>query len=364
MRIAIVGGGPAGSTAARLLASWGFDVTVISTAAPAKAGEVIGPEAAPVLAKLRLDVLFAASPDIASRCDGVLSQWPPAGLSRSDYRLRGATGWVIDRPRLDAALRRLAIDSGCRWQDAKVTACRRLEDGAFELSVRRGNELDRVTAGLVIDATGRPARIARQLGARRLVDDWLIAAAIKFPRGTQQADPFLRLTGTAQGWWYRSDGPAGDTRIACIADPVLGGAKPSVLDSHLRDIARAHGFAGSSALEVTHMDASSAHLECCARDGWLAAGDAGTNFDPFTGQGLAHAFGCGLSAAHAAREYLAGNGDALAAHDHAVQATYRFSRQHLVLRYAYYAQCNQSEYWRARQAKNRIDRGTRASANR
>lgn len=326
---------------------------MFSTGMPAKAGEVIGPQAAAVLETLRLDKLFAGSSDIASRCDGVVSHWPQMGMDRSDYLVRGEVGWMVDRPRLDAALRQMAIESGCLWLGAKVLSCRRLESRGFELTVRHGNEVEIVNAELVVDATGRPAKIARQLGARCRVDDWLVAAAASLPRRGRQADPFLRLTATPQGWWYRSDGPAGDIRIACIADPTLTGSKPSTLANHLRNIAQEQGFTpaySAIASPIVHMDASSGQLECCAQDGWLAVGDAATKFDPFTGQGLAQAFASALSAAHAAREHLAGNNLALVTYDHAIQATYRFSRKHLDVRYAHHAWREQSVFWRARKA--------------
>lgn len=353
MQIAVAGGGPAGSTVARILAGWGYEVGVFSAGMPAKAGEVIGPQAAAVLGTLRLDELFAGSPDIASRCEGVVSHWPQVGTDRAAYSPGNAAAWIVDRPRLDASLRQMAIDSGCRWLDARVLSCRRLEGGGFEMTVRRGNEVAAVRADLVIDATGRPARIARQLGALRRVDDWLVAAATCLPRDGRQADPFLYLKAISQGWWYRSDGPGGVTRIACIADPALAGGKPSLLTRLLLQIAQAQKLTpteGAFNTSVAHMDASSARLECCARDGWLAVGDAGTSFDPLTGQGLAQAFGSSLAAAHAAREHLAGNRDALAAYDHSIQATYHLSRRLLDVRYAYYARDESFAFWRARRA--------------
>lgn len=349
--VAIVGGGPAGATAGRILAGWGFDVVVIAAPEGEKAGEVIGPEASPILDALGLTGLFVRSPEIATRCDGVVSHWPSSGMDHSDHRLRGTCGWAIDRPRLGAALVQLALENGCRWLKGTVTVCKKLNPARYALSVNAHGEAQVVEAKIVVDATGRPASLVRRLGARRIVDDRLIAAAIRLDRPASPPDPYLRLTASADGWWYRSDGPSGDTRVVVVADPRLATGKPQVLDGSLRLILKRLDHAplvAAAASQVSILDASSARLDCCAQDGWLAVGDAATAFDPLCGQGLAQAFGSALAAAHAARECLAGNADAFAAYNYAVQATYRHSRSQLELRYAYRAEGERTAFWRRR----------------
>lgn len=349
--VAIAGGGPAGATAGRILAGWGFDVVVIAAPEGEKAGEVIGPEAIHILDALGLTELFAQSPEIATRCDGVVSHWPSSGMDHSDHRLRGTYGWVIDRTRLGMALMKLALENGCRWLYGTVTTCRKLDPSGYQLSVNTRDEAQVVEAKFVVDATGRTGSIVRRLGARRIVDDRLIAAAIRLDRTTSQPDPYLRLTATPDGWWYCSDGPAGDTRVAMIADPRLDAGKPQALGSALRLILKKfpQAWQGNElASRMVILDASSSRLDCCAQDGWLAVGDAATAFDPLCGQGLAQAFGSALAAAHAIHECSAGNADALVAYDHAMQGTYSHSRAQLELRYAYRAQTERTPFWRAR----------------
>lgn len=349
--VAIAGGGPAGATAGRILASWGFDVVVIAAPEGEKAGEVIGPEATHILDVLGLTGLFARSPEIAMQCNGVISHWPSSGVDHSDHSLRGNCGWAIDRPRLGAALEQLALVNGCRWLKGTVTACSKLNPAGYALSVNTRAEAQVIEAKIVVDATGRPASLVRRLGARRIVDDRLIAATIRLHRPASQPDPYLRFTATSDGWWYRCDGPSDDTRIAVVADPRLAAGKPQVLNGALQLILKSldHAPEGMVAVSpISILDASSARLDSCAQDGWIAVGDAATAFDPLCGQGLAQAFGSALAAAHAAREFLGGNGDAFAAYDSAVLATYRHSRSRLELRYAYRAEGERTAFWSAR----------------
>ncbi|WP_323073694.1 NAD(P)/FAD-dependent oxidoreductase [Mycetohabitans endofungorum] len=348
--VAIAGGGPAGATVARILAGWGFAVTVIAGHSSRKAGEVMGPEANPVLDALELTSLLATSAGIAAQCDGVVAHWPSMGPDLADHGLRGVCGWAIDPPRLVAALKRLALINGCRWLEEAVLASVTRNTSGYVLSLASGGQTQVVTAKFVIDATGRASRLARRLGARRIVDDKLIAAAARLKRHAPQRDPYLHLTATPHGWWYRTDGPADDTRVAMVADPLDSVGRPDALKRVLRRLLEElyPGLAATATSKMFVMDASSARLNCCAADSWLAVGDAATAFDPLCGQGLAQAFGSALAAAHATRECMAGNPHALAAYDHAVQATYRHSRAQLDLRYAYRGHCEPNPFWLAR----------------
>jgi flavin-dependent dehydrogenase len=349
--ITIAGGGPAGTTIGRILASWGYDVIIIAAKDTQKAGEVLGPEADPILDLVGLTQLFEQRPGLATQCYGVVTYWSASGADWTDHRLRGVHGWSVDRLCLGAALKQLAIESGCRWLDGTAAGCTRRNQGGYEIEVITPIATQIVNTKFVVDATGRPGSISRRLGARRLVDDRLIAAATCFGRQSPQPDPYIRLTTNPDGWWYRSDGPTGDTRLAVVADPRDSSGKPLALVNRLRlilgNVAKAEESAKTTS-PIFVLDASSARLDCCARDGWIAVGDAATAFDPLCGQGLAQAFGSAFAAAHAVRERMAGHAEALVAYDHVVQATYHYSREQLQLRYAYWAECERTSFWRNR----------------
>jgi flavin-dependent dehydrogenase len=246
----------------------------------------------------------------------------------------------------------MAVAKGCSWLNGDVAAGVTVGASGYALPVTSGGQMRVIKAKFVVDATGRAGGLARRLGARRIIDDRLIAASVQLDhRLPAHRDPYLHLTATPHGWWYRSDGPTGDTRVALVADPRHPTGRRGVLGLALRQIVevlRPEQVDDPAASRIHLMDASSARLDRCAADGWLAVGDAATAFDPLCGQGLAQAFGSALAAAHAIREFVTGSRDALQAYDHAMQATYRHSRAQLNLRYAYRAHVEPSPFWRAR----------------
>lgn len=345
--VAVVGGGPAGATVARILANWGFAVLVVSAGPRPKSGEVIGPDAEPLMGKLGLLELLDASAGVSITCNGVVSHWPSTGIERHDFSLLGKRGWLVDRARFDEALKRLAVASGCRWLDATMVTCSGSGSAGYILGLRAHTPASTqlVRARFVVDASGRPAVAARRLGARRIVDDRLIAASRRVAPVASAKRHYLQLTATSDGWWYRTDG--GPVDFTALADPCLQSGRPSALRDYLGSVVlRTEASHGQGSAVV--QDASSTRLQCCASDGWLAVGDAAVAFDPICGQGLAQALGSALAAAHALRERVNGSAIAFAAYDHAVQATYRHSRAQLRLRYAFIARTERTPFWVAR----------------
>lgn len=345
--VVIVGGGPAGATVGRLLARWGFDVVVIAATPNQKAGESIGPEAKILLEKLKLRELLERSAGIATSCDGIVSNWPGSGLDHASYSLRGLQGWLVNRPLLDAALRHLAVAEGAQWVEGKMEACSSLEGTGYMVSVRANSGDLQFCAPYLVDASGRAAIVARRFGAKSMVDDRLIAAMTQIVVKKPLSDPYLRFTATSEGWWYRTVGAGAKIQIATVADPRLASGRPEEVQNDLRSLVEQE-FCVPSPSAVALLNASSAHLDRCADDRWLAVGDAAAAFDPLCGQGLANAFGTGLAAAHAIRQRLAGHTDSMTAYDRAVQATYRQSRIQLDLRYAFIARTERTPFWLAR----------------
>ena len=351
--VVIAGGGVAGATMGRLLAGWGFDVLIVNARAPEKAGEVLGPEALGVCNVLDLTHRFASDRRLACVNQGVVTRWSSGALELLDYSLRGTHGWTIDRPALNAMLAGLAIEKGCQWvKDASAVDALKVADGyEVHVSGARGSRVLR--SKVVVDATGRPARIARRLGAARIVDDKLVAASLTLRCGAAPFDPNLHVTILSNGWWYRSDGPNGDTRIAVVSEVN----PPTVKRQFLHDVMK-HVLRSLHVTEdldqvldrLVFLDASSARLDRCAGPGWLAIGDAATAFDPWSGQGLSHAFGTALAAAHALREQTAGNREAFGAYDAAVHMTNRRSRAELALRHAFIASREPAPFWISRRA--------------
>lgn len=167
--IVIVGGGPAGATVAAILARAGREVTLIERRSDAESkccGWCLAPRAMPTLERvcLKSAVLAAAS--------GSTRRWrlhEPSGAMLLDESLGAGEGLVVDRARLDAALRESARKAGATLiegaamvtDDRRVAVRDRGEVRERSKSFGRGAEL---TPHLVIGADGVGSGVARAFG--------------------------------------------------------------------------------------------------------------------------------------------------------------------------------------------------------
>ncbi|MYG22606.1 MAG: hypothetical protein F4068_12420, partial [Gemmatimonadetes bacterium] len=112
-QVLILGGGPAGTAAARLLARWGLEAVVVERspdpdrAAPSLA-ESLPPSARKVLAATGLLGVVEAGGFLAN--SGNTALW--GGEGRRDDFAGGAAGFHILRSRFDALLRGAAAEAG------------------------------------------------------------------------------------------------------------------------------------------------------------------------------------------------------------------------------------------------------------
>src|SRR5205809_235103 len=108
--VLIVGGGPAGTTAASVLAGRGRDVVVVEksdyTASPV--GETLPPAANPFLR--RLGVIDQMERDGHLPSPGTISAWGSSEPYTNDFLFDpDGDGWHVHRARFDAMLARRAI---------------------------------------------------------------------------------------------------------------------------------------------------------------------------------------------------------------------------------------------------------------
>jgi flavin-dependent dehydrogenase len=300
-RVAVVGAGPAGLVTAIHLARRGFRVTVIDRALALNGplGEQLSAQGARELA--RLDSRLSAT-RFGAPCPSIHSVWGGLELRVRDD-LFGVWGpsCIVDRAALERALAEVAHDCGAalvlgeRLQHIECTA------SAVSLTLDSGRSL---AASFVVDATGRSARVARQLGARLLRCDSLIALQGRLAQTAEApvARPRAVLVESApSGWWYSAAAQDGslvaiyftDTELlqSTDADTLWGAALAA--SQHTRD--RTRGYAALEAIQVR--PAGSQRLDRAAGDRWLAVGDAAMAWDPLSSSGLTNAI---LESGHAA----------------------------------------------------------------
>lgn len=270
--VIVAGGGPAGLTVARLLALRGWRVVVAAGGSRAvRRLELLAPEAMRTIAALGLEALLADRA-IARPCLGI--RRPGLRAEFEDFlRHPAGHGYVVDRVRFDACLRDAARAAGAEILPLRVTGL--ASDGAA-LRVRGGaGDGTLPLTGILVDATGRAAMVARRKGAGIAFRDRRVAELIedKDDPDAGDAPAWLDYRSDAGGWTYRIRGPAGSVQTWRV---LYGGA--------------------TTPGAIRTVDASACILSRAAGEGWIAVGDAAMSFDPIASQGLFNALSSALAA--------------------------------------------------------------------
>ena len=294
--IAVLGGGPAGSALAILMARRGARVALVekSEFGAFRPGEHLPPTATGALAALGCEEELFAGTVVES--PGILSDWgTELPLYKSYVGGPEGLGLNLDRVAFDRAL--FALAGRCDvtlFERARLVSAAR-EGARWELNLRTAAGPLSIAAALVADATGRTAAFARRqdVAWEAHGDLTAVAALVPYHPGMPE-DGRLLVAACEAGWWSATPTPSGDivatfysrNRLrdglsasewwtqgldcAPIVRQRLGGAPPpggcSVFAAFPRLLRPMHGA------------------------GWFAVGDAATCHDPLSGHGILYAF--------------------------------------------------------------------------
>lgn len=361
-RVVLAGGGPAAAVAALVLARRGVAATVLeaSSGPVRKAGETLPPSLAPLLRHLGLEDALAADGHLRSHGNRACWGSPEPAESPFVANPHGA-GWHVDRRRFEARLAAAAQRAGARWRWGCRAECCDGGPGGWrlEVSTSPGSRRELLEADFVADATGRHARLARRLGARRLRYDRLVGVFGLLEGSIGRApDGWTLVEAVPDGWWYTARLADGRLAACLFGDgdllprPLLGCA-PEAWWRRLRrtTVTRRRveggGYALAGPLRV--LPAASSRLDVIAGDGWLALGDAAAAYDPLSSHGVASAMGSGYYAGHAIADTLAGRPAARDAYLAVMQRTYATYLDLLRTHYARERRWPDDPFWRRRQ---------------
>jgi flavin-dependent dehydrogenase len=329
--VLVAGGGPAGAAAAIVLSRRGRRVVLADNGGRASyAGEALPPVARPLLR--RLGVLDRVAADGHLTSHGNVVAWNSSRAEPTDFIFNAhGPGYHLDRTRFDAMLRTAAADAGTMLVDrARV-------DVRTDVVLQYGTSTERVDCRWVLDATGRFATVAARRGARRRMEDRLLAFLTRWhPSADRAADVDARtlVEAEANGWWYSALVPSGDRVVVLFTDPDTPSGRSLLLregfatrvarTKHVSRVLATHGYQLVS--RPRGVDASCARLDPVFGAGWIAAGDAALAFDPLSSQGIFNALYTGVEAGRAIDAALSGNHNAAgryAAQLSVIHAAYR-----------------------------------------
>lgn len=310
--VAIAGGGAAGSATAIALAEKGRSVLVIerSNHEGPRIGETLPPRARLPLLRLGVWERFIRARHLPSA--GTLAAWGDDELAANDSLLNPyGCGWHLNRERFDGMLARRASQVGARVvRGARVLQCSR-EEERWRIESDAGVHW----AKFLVDATGRAAWVARQLGVRRIRYDRLVGI-VGFS-GARAQDTRTLVEATHDGWWYSALLPGRQIVVAYMTDADLLPPRRSELgefwQSRLTATRHIAPRLGDSApgLPLRIFASNSFRQSRVAGEDWVAVGDAAHALDPLSSQGIYQALESGLCAGAAIDRCLSGNAGGL-----------------------------------------------------
>jgi flavin-dependent dehydrogenase len=282
----IIGGGPAGSAAARLLASWGWSVTVADrrVGGQPSLAESLPPSTRKLLTFVGLlDAVAAAGFHPNS---GNVACW----AEQTRTTTTDAAGFHVSRARFDEVLRRAAADAGARFVDAVV---RRIDIGdpnRLTYYTRDGQTVTRL-ARYVLDCSGRAGVVARRGWRRPETTYRTIAIAAEWDARDWPANDAAHtiVESYRDGWAWSV--PLSPTRrqFTVMIDPAKVGN--DLRAAYARELAKASHLTARAALarqtsKAWACDASLYDSARASEPGALLVGDAASFIEPLSSAGV------------------------------------------------------------------------------
>lgn len=358
--VIVIGGGPAGSTAAAKAARDGLRVLLLEAGTHPRphVGESLLPGIIPILADIgALAAIEAAG--FGPKTGSTLWHWgrtPRWDLWFADSDAYDAA-WLVERARFDAILFDHAATCGAT-RHTVATVREVLWENDRVCGVRwtlRDDPTPRVTrARIVIDATGQSAMIGRALALRDPIAGlrhqamWAHfehAARLPAPRTAQAL-----FVATPQQWWWMFPLSARLTSVGVVQlDAELRQSPPRPdFDAELAATAELALVLGPAARRVGPVRNErdwSYRMRDVAGPGWLAVGDAAGFIDPVLSTGVMLAMHSGWHAARTAAAIVGGTDDAVANAQYRVHHRGMFDDLLRMVRFYYQQNLDRDDYF-------------------
>ncbi len=299
-QVLVVGGGPAGSSAAWHCAMAGLDVWLVDRARFPRAkpcAEYVSPEGSRLLHAMgALDTLEAQSAHLTGMVVHAPSGERIHGefVARHGFRGFRDKGLGVRREMLDTVLLQCARDAGVTViEEAKVESLTRDEGGAVNGAVVRTHDgMQVMRASLVIGADGLRSVVSRRLGLAHQSRWPRRVALVAHYRNVQGIGSLGEMHVTRTGYVGLAQVSGGLVNVALVVPTSRAGAMrdgaAAYLDAWIAaQPSLAPRFAGAT--RVTPVRATGPFASRAARPwapGAMLTGDAADFYDPFTGEGI------------------------------------------------------------------------------
>jgi flavin-dependent dehydrogenase len=299
--VIIVGGGPAGSSAALRLLALGYRVALIEKYALPREqiGESLSPGIRNIFNFLDADRLL----DDCSYLSGLPLRiiWEEKAPQFIASQHRGP-GLMVNRGKLDAALIKLAVERGLHlFNPANFESCKRLDTNWF-VTIKENNILKELSGAFILDARGRAGvkNCDRILTAPPSVALW-----VHTPAGIM---PFETIVETLEeGWLWGAPLPNKQYRIMAFLRPeLLKRRLPGIVFSEC--LSKAKLFKPALKREIlqeirTCLVLTYAHISPW-QDHYIRLGEAAFTLDPLSSAGVEKAMRLSLQAVIAVNTLL------------------------------------------------------------
>ncbi|MDP6582081.1 MAG: tryptophan 7-halogenase [Vicinamibacterales bacterium] len=317
----IIGGGPAGAAAARLLAAWGHSVQLLTKTVDRSRslGESLPPSCRKLFDLLGATEAIDAAGFLAGSGNTV---WWGDQTTRSASFADGSTGLQVVRCEFDAVLLRLAAEAGARVvtdahvHDAQLAPAdvRPGPAGATVTYATADTGTHVVEGRFVLDCSGRAGVIARRGYRVHDVGCATLALTAVWTRhdGWDLDDDTHTLVETyGDGWVWSVPVTPSRRYVTVMVDPRVtdlerGGVLTACYEAELAKTVAFRRVLDGATRETTPWgcDASLYHARTCGGPGMLLVGDAASCINPLSSYGVKKALASAWLAAVVAHTSL------------------------------------------------------------
>ena len=320
--VLVIGGGPAGSTTAALLAERGRRVVLVEKDVHPRfhIGESLLPQNLRVFDRLglrddlaRIGVFKPGAAFVSDEHDKQVA-FPFAGATNRDY----THSYQVKRAEFDemlfrnAAARGAETHEGMRVTEVALDAAR----GSLVTAEDAGGDARTWRARFVVDASGRDTFFANRMGTKKRNGRNNTAALfghfknVATRDGSAEEDGYIGIHLFEHGWFWFIPLPGGIMSVGVVSNPDFFKRRRGSMEEFLREAiamcpsAAARTRDAELVMPVQATGNYSYRSDVMAGEGWLMVGDAFAFIDPVFSSGVCLAMASGELAADAVHTWL------------------------------------------------------------